>query len=73
LSDAVCGAAYNAAVHTPRQTTIDVVTYADMARARREEARLKHEQETKNDNVIRAPKQNMPSELEAFLAGLKVL
>jgi hypothetical protein len=50
-----------------------VVTYADMARARREEARLKQEQETKNDNVIRAPKQNMPSELEAFLAGLKVL
>lgn len=74
LSDAVCGAAYNAAVLTPRQTTIDVVTYADMMAARREEARLKQEQQNKsNDNVIRAPKQNMPSELEAFLAGLKVL
>lgn len=71
LSDAVCGAAYNAAVHTPRQTTIDVVTYADMMKARREENKLKQEK-IENDNVIRAPKQSMPEEIEAFLAGLRV-
>lgn len=73
LSDAVAGAVWNAAVHTPRQLTIDVVTYADMQKARREELALKEQQRNKDDNVIRAPKQAMPPEIEAFLAGLKVL
>lgn len=72
LSDAVAGAVWNAAVHTPRQSTIEVVTYADVAKARREAAALK-EKKKERDNVIRVPKSNMPTELEAFLAGLKVL
>lgn len=72
LSDAVAGAVWNAAVHTPRQSTIEVVTYADIAKARREAAALR-EKKKENDNVIRVPKSNMPTELEAFLAGLKVL
>lgn len=72
LSDAVAGAVWNAAVHTPRQLTIDVVTYADMAKARREEFNLKQKQK-ENNNVINAPKQNMPPDIEAFLSGMRVL
>lgn len=72
LSDAVAGAVWNAAVHTPRQLTIEVVTYADMMKARREEAALKAKKK-ENDNVIRAPKQNIPADVEAFLAGMRLL
>lgn len=70
LSDAVCGAAYNAAVHTPRQGTIEVTTYADLIAKRR--AAQQEKQEEKENNIIRAPK-NMPQEIEEFLAGLRIL
>ena len=72
LSDAVAGAAYNAAVHTPRQSTIDVVTYSDMMKTRREAEALKKKNQERDDNIIRVPKANMPAELEAFLSGLRV-
>lgn len=71
LSDAVCGAAYNAAVHTPRNGTIDVVTYSDMQAARRQELKAAAEKKAAN-NMIIAPK-SMPEEIEQFLAGLRML
>lgn len=71
LSDAVCGAAYNAAVHTPRQGTIEVVTYANMQEARK--AELQAQQERKQEsNIITAPS-SMPQHLEQFLAGIRML
>lgn len=73
LSDAVTGAAYNAAVHTTRQGSIDVVTYGNMLKTRREDLLLKEEKKNKNNNVIRVPKSKMPTDLEAFLSGLRVL
>jgi hypothetical protein len=71
-SDAVCGAVYNASVHTPRdEGDYDVVTYADIIKQRREE-----EQKTKSpfihNNVIEAPKQ-MPSDIADYLSQLKLL
>ncbi len=73
LSDAVCGAIYNAIAHTPRNLdeTIEVKTLESV---RREIRRNEIEEEpVKNSNVITAPKRNMPPELENFLSRLKVL
>lgn len=73
LSDAVAGAVWNAAVHTPRQLTIEVVTYSEMMRARRAEQALKAKAKESDNNTIRAPKQNMPADVEEFLSGLRLL
>ena len=73
LSDAVAGAVWNASVHTPRQLTIEVVTYADMRKARREELMAKQANQEKDSNRIHAPKKNMPVDIEAFVSGLRVL
>jgi hypothetical protein len=73
LSDAVCGAIYNAIAHTPRNTdeTIEVKTLESINR----EIRLNkiEEEPTRDSHVIRAPKRSMPPELENFLTRLKVL
>jgi hypothetical protein len=72
LSDAVCGAIYNAIAHTPRNVdeTIEVKTLESV---RREVMRNEIEEAPKNDGVIRAPKRDMPAELENFLSRIKVL
>ncbi len=72
LSDAVAGAVWNAAVHTPRQLTIEAVTYADIMKARRDAQAKKQEKKQQDDNVIRAPKPNMPPDIEAFISGLRM-
>lgn len=68
LSDAVCGAVYNASVHTPRTPgDLEVMTYADIIKQNREIA------EAKAQNVIVAPKQQMPDDIKAWLDGFKLL
>lgn len=74
LSDAVCGAIYNAIAHTPRNTdeTIEVKTLESVKREiRRNE--LEEEPVKKDSNVIKAPQRSMPADLENFLSRLKVL
>ncbi len=67
LSDAVCGAIYNAIAHTPRDLNapIEVKTYETL----REETRNKVPEQKKSDSVIRVPK-NMPSDLEDYMSRL---
>lgn len=64
LSDAVCGSVFNAATLTPRQTEIEVVTSASLAREERKRA---------ENNVIQTPKQKMPDALTEFLKNIKIL
>lgn len=72
LSDAVCGAIFNAVAHTPRRrdNVVEVHTYADLAKQQREDEAEKLRQ---SQNVIRAPKADMPNELTDYLSRAKVL
>lgn len=69
LSDAVCGAIYNASILTPRTENLEVITYEDIIRQRREEERARAELQS---NIIRVPK-NMPPEIQDFLSGIKLI
>lgn len=71
LSDAVCGAAYNAATLTPRNGTVEVVTHADIIKERRKLSYAQAEV-TNNNNLIVAPKR-MPKDIEDFLSGIRIL
>jgi len=64
LSDAVCGAVFNAATLTPRQAEIEVVTSSSLA---------KEERKKQEDNIIRTPKHKMPDALSEFLANMRIL
>src|SRR6185436_1565610 len=72
LSDAVCGAAYNAATLTPRIGTIGTFTHSDFIKERREALELAARNQQENDNVIRAPRA-MPQDVADFLAGIRML
>lgn len=65
LSDAVCGAIYNAVTLTPRQSVNEVVTYSDIIK----EERTKEEQ----NNIIKAPKGNIPEDIKDFLEGIRII
>jgi hypothetical protein len=70
LADAVCGAIFNAANLTPKNDKpTEVVTYSDIKREYNEDLRRKFEK----NNVIHAPRTNMPKEIENFLAGIRIL
>lgn len=74
LTDAVCGAIFNAVAHTPKPLgqTVEVVSYRQSMK--RLQASEKSEAlKKKQDGVIRAPKANMPSDLQQFLDGFRVL
>jgi hypothetical protein len=72
LSDATCGALFNAITYTPKPVdeVVEVHTYKDLARAQREEEYRKRQDSI---GVIRAPKRDMPPELQDYLAGIKLL
>lgn len=65
LSDAVCGAIFNAVTLTPSEMTNEVITYESIIREER--------QKVEDDNVIRAPGQPMPDHIKNFLDGLRIL
>jgi hypothetical protein len=73
LSDATCGAIFNAVSQTarPQNMEIEVRTLADVQR----EARLEEHQarQDKFDGVISSPKAPMPDELASFLSRIRVL
>lgn len=69
LSDAVCGAIFNADKHTPRDFTnrvIDVHTYSSM-----KDDRL--ERSTRKGKVITAPKSPMPEDLKWALDTMRIV
>ncbi|AXH68800.1 terminase [Streptomyces phage Comrade] len=74
LSDAVCGAIYNAIAHTPRNLdeTVEVKTLESVRKEIRRNSIEEYEQ-MKNDGVIRPPKRKMPQELEEFLARISTV
>jgi len=67
LSDAVCGAIFNAVQYTrkPENREVEIVTYKSLARKQREQ----EVEKSQEDGVIRAPKHRkpMPPELEREL------
>jgi hypothetical protein len=68
LSDAVCGAVYNASVHTPREgATIEIMTYQDILDSRRQ-----NQVKEAESKLIKAPAQ-MPGEIEDWLSRLKIV
>ena len=68
LSDAVCGAIFNAITYTPKplNTEIEALTYADVRKRIAEEERRKAK-EKREGGVIVAPKPNIPPELREYL------
>lgn len=68
LSDAVCGAIYNAITHTvkPQNQSIEIVTYKSLVR---ESAKAEEEQ---SRGVIKPPKRPMPPELAEQLDQINV-
>lgn len=78
FSDSICGAVFNAISHTPRaqNAEIEIKTLSTIrAEIRDQEAEQASEFEDlqKNISPIRAPKREVPDELEQFLFGLKVI
>lgn len=75
LADAVCGAIYNAVAYTPKPAEsreVEVMTYKSLMRKKQEEEIRKNSQE-KDDGVIRAPKRQIPPELQSFLDHARLL
>lgn len=70
LSDAVCGAIFNAVALTPKPVNhvIDVVSYRDIARRAREA-----DEQQPPTGVIKAPPRNMPPELQDWFSRMKSL
>lgn len=73
LSDATCGAIFNALTRTPRDLNpqIEVKTVRDYKRERNEAA----QEENNKRNVIKAPPKRgpMPPEIQAYLQSMRVL
>lgn len=73
LSDAVCGAIFDAVAHTPQpdKEIVDVLTLRDLQKINRQGTEQERE---KAHNLIEAPKRSeMPASLEMFLNGVKML
>jgi phage terminase large subunit-like protein len=72
LSDAVCGAIYNADKHTPRvfNRVVEIHTYSQMVDDRVDRARA---DEKRAGKVIAPPKKEMPATLAASLDRMRVL
>lgn len=65
LSDAVCGAIYNASTLTPRDMTdLEVMTYADIIKQNRERQEKARE--------ARYVKHDMPADIESFLDQIRI-
>lgn len=81
LTDAVCGAIFDAIAHTPRDdwNTIDVMTLQDLKSKTREDLAVEREIFIANlkekDGVIRAPKSNNgpPEDVALLLEGMRLV
>ena len=76
LSDAVCGAIFDAVENTkkPVNQEVEVLSYRDIIKRQQEELAQRKELEKGFDGVIRAPKNNnMPDELRDYLEMARLL
>jgi hypothetical protein len=71
LSDATCGAIFNAITYTPKPVdeVVEVLSYRDLMRKQRQE----EEQEIEFSGVIRRPKTQMPPELRQYFDNTRIL
>lgn len=71
LSDATCGAIFNAISHTTRPVDqeVEVLSYADLAKINR----VQEPDKPEPIGVIRPPKKEVPDDLQNFLARMKLL
>lgn len=67
LSDATCGAIFNAVAHTPKPVDqeVEVMSYADLIK--------KQSPPPQPLGVIRAPKADMPAELQDYLSNMRLI
>lgn len=74
LSDAVCGAIFNAVSYTPKPENfvIEAVTYADVRERIRKAEYEKNKHAKEEQGVIKAPKPKMPIELEQYLDQMQL-
>lgn len=70
LSDATCGAIFNAIAYTPREGNEIVVKTIESLRA---EVKAEPTNILKKDGVIRQPRKSMPDDLGSFLEAMKVI
>lgn len=76
LSDATCGAIYNAVEGTvrPVNNVVEVLSLKDLhARGRAAEEESRRQTAEKTDGVIRAPKSPPPDEIAAYMRSLRIL
>lgn len=69
LSDAACGAIFNAVANTqkPRNKIVEAKTYKDI----KKELRTEQRENARREGVIYAPKRNMPDHLKNSLFGIR--
>jgi len=74
LSDAVCGAIFNAVSLTrkPVDQEVEIINYRDIL-VRQEQERKQKEANEGFDGVIRAPKRQIPDDLAQFLSNARLL
>jgi hypothetical protein len=76
LSDATCGAIYNAVTLTPAPAddTIEVLSYADVARRNMQQEQERKAGETiLSRGAIKAPPKEMPSDLREYLDRARII
>lgn len=77
LSDATCGAIFNAVSLTPKpiNRTVEVMTHKDMVKRERERLEARAEEQKAFDGVIRSPakREPMPTELGDYLNSVRLL
>ena len=75
LSDATCGAIYNAVEGTlrPVNNVVEVVTLQDLHSREQQALRDSKQEAMMRDGVIRAPKREVPPELRDYLSSLRML
>jgi hypothetical protein len=75
LSDAVCGAIFNAVTHTPKPVNeeVEVLTYAQLRAKMRAELAAVQEEPSRPGEVIAPPKREKPEWLEDYLAKATLL
>jgi len=76
FSDATCGAIYNSITLTPKprgDREVEVQTYKSLMRKQHKEELDRLAQQQEQDGVIRAPKRDIPPELQNFLNNARLL
>lgn len=73
LSDAVCGAIFNAVSLTPKPVNkvVETVSYKQIMQQRRLEIEARRKEEA--DGVIKAPKREVPAELRSYLDSISLI